>query len=226
MGVIFKSGERGIRTLEELSPLTVFKTAAFNHSAISPLYVRPTGGSGRSFVAEIVTEVTRNVHSSYDRLEEMEPAVRAVSWEAPQHHHVEKGNDWFLALLIIVGALVVMAVIFNNVLFALLLGIAGGVLAMSAAKRPAIVPYAVTIRGVKVEDELFPYANLVAFHIDEEDHRGPQLLIKTNRRSVPLLVLPIPVNHIDDIESMLKEKMPEELIFEPLGLKLLELFGF
>jgi hypothetical protein len=29
-------GERGIRTLEELSPLTVFKTAAFNHSAISP----------------------------------------------------------------------------------------------------------------------------------------------------------------------------------------------
>ena len=29
-------GGRGIRTLEELSPLTVFKTAAFNHSAISP----------------------------------------------------------------------------------------------------------------------------------------------------------------------------------------------
>ncbi len=31
-------GERGIRTLEELSPLTVFKTAAFNHSAISPVH--------------------------------------------------------------------------------------------------------------------------------------------------------------------------------------------
>ncbi len=29
-------GERGIRTLEEREPLTVFKTAAFNHSAISP----------------------------------------------------------------------------------------------------------------------------------------------------------------------------------------------
>jgi hypothetical protein len=156
----------------------------------------------------------------------MEPAVRAISWEAPQHHHVEKGNDWFLALGVIVLALVIAAVLLNNVLLALLFGIAGGVLAMSAAKRPAIVPYAVTVRGIKVEDELFPFANLTSFHIDEEDPRGPQLLVKTNRRSVPLLVLPIPVAHIDDIELILKEKLPEELIFEPLSLKLLELFGF
>ena len=32
-------GGRGIRTLEKLSPLTVFKTAAFNHSAIPPNYL-------------------------------------------------------------------------------------------------------------------------------------------------------------------------------------------
>ena len=156
----------------------------------------------------------------------MEPSVRAVSWEAPQHHHVEKGNDWFFALAIIVVAFVVVAFLLNNVMFALLLGIAGGVLAMSAAKRPAIVPYAVTVRGVKVEDELFPYATLHSFHIDEEDSRGPQLLIKTLRRSVPLLVLPIPLDHVDDIEALLKEKLPEELIEEPFFLKVLELFGF
>jgi len=35
--VFSTSGGRGIRTLEELTPLAVFKTAAFNHSAIPPL---------------------------------------------------------------------------------------------------------------------------------------------------------------------------------------------
>jgi hypothetical protein len=30
-------GGRGIRTPERVTPLTVFKTAAFNHSAIPPL---------------------------------------------------------------------------------------------------------------------------------------------------------------------------------------------
>jgi len=156
----------------------------------------------------------------------MEPALRGISWEAPQHHHVEKGNDWFLALAIIVIALVVVAILFDNVLFALMIGLAGGVLAVSAAKRPAIVPYAVSVRGVKVEDELFPFPVLTSYHIDEDDPRGPQLLISTKRRFDPLLVLPIPIDHVDGIEAILKERLPEEELHEPLFLKILELFGF
>lgn len=31
------SGEGGIRTLDRVAPITVFETAAFNHSATSPL---------------------------------------------------------------------------------------------------------------------------------------------------------------------------------------------
>ena len=33
---LFSGGGRGIRTPERVTPLTVFKTAAFNHSAIPP----------------------------------------------------------------------------------------------------------------------------------------------------------------------------------------------
>jgi hypothetical protein len=157
---------------------------------------------------------------------EMELVPRGISWEAPQHHHVEKGNEWFLALLIIVVALVVTAILLDNVMLALLLGLAGGVLAISAAKRPAIVPYAVTVRGVKVEDELFSFSVLTSYHLDEEDPRGPQLLIKTTRKSIPLLVLPIPVEQIDAIETILKERIPEEELHEPFFLKVLEIFGF
>ena len=40
----FNGGETGIRTPERLAPLTVFKTAAFDRSAISPFI----GGPGRS----------------------------------------------------------------------------------------------------------------------------------------------------------------------------------
>ena len=35
-GAIFKSGERGIRTPGDREASTVFKTAAFDHSASSP----------------------------------------------------------------------------------------------------------------------------------------------------------------------------------------------
>ena len=156
----------------------------------------------------------------------MEQAPREITWEAPQHHHVEKGNDWFFALAIIVFALIVVALLFNDVLFALLIGVAGGVLAMAAAKQPAIVPFGVSVRGVKVEGELYPFASLISYHIDEEDFRGPQLFLRTERRFTSLLVLPLPPDHIDDIEDILKEKLPEEELQEPFMLKLLELFGY
>lgn len=156
----------------------------------------------------------------------MESTPREIAWEAPQHHHVEKGNDWFFALAIIDVALIVVAVLFNDVLFALLIGLAGGVLAMAAAKEPSIVPFGVSVRGIKVEGELYPYASLASYHIDEEDYRGPQLLIRTEKRFTPLLVLPLPQDHIDDIEDILKEKLPEEELEEPFMLKVLEALGF
>lgn len=157
---------------------------------------------------------------------QMEPSLRSITWEAPEHHHVEKGNDWFFALAIIVLSFVIMAILFNNVLFALLLGLAGGALGVSAAKRPSIIPFAVTLRGVRIAERLYPYSTLESFHIDEEDPKGPQLLLKTHQRFSPLLVLPIPVDHIDDIDHILKEKLEEEELVEPLLIKILELFGF
>jgi hypothetical protein len=156
----------------------------------------------------------------------MEPTARAISWEAPEHHHVEKGNDWFFALVIIVVAIMFSAILFGNVLFALLMGIAGGVLGVAAARKPRIVPFAVTVRGVKIEDVLHPFASLGGYHIDEEDPRGPQLLLRSEQMLMPLIVIPIPEDYIDDIEAILKEKLDEEELEEPFLLKVLELFGF
>ena len=160
------------------------------------------------------------------QFQQMDPAPRSVTWEAPEHHHVEKGNDWFFALAIIIAALVIVAILFNDVLFALLIGLAGGALMISAAKRPSIIPYGVTVRGVRVGEQFYPHATLESYAIDEDDPKGPQLLIKSSRKIMPLIVIPIPTPHIDDIEDILKEKLVEEDLEEPLFVKILELFGF
>ena len=53
----------------------------------------------------------------------MESSPRSVTWEAPEHHHVEKGNDWFFALAIIIVALVIVAILLSDTLSALLIGL-------------------------------------------------------------------------------------------------------
>jgi hypothetical protein len=156
----------------------------------------------------------------------MEPSLRSVAWEAPEHHHVEKGNDWFFALIIIVVALVIVAILFNNLLFALLIGVSGLTLLISAAKKPSVIPYGVNLRGVKIDDRVYPFSTLESYRIDEEDHKGPQLLLKSAKLVMPLMVIPIPPEHLDDIDDILKQNLEEEDLEEPLIAKVLELFGF
>ena len=43
---------------------------------------------------------------------------------------------------------------------------------------------------------------------------------------MPLIIMPIPEDHIDDIESIIESRLPEEHLEEPLAHKILEFFGF
>lgn len=151
---------------------------------------------------------------------------RAISWDAPEFYYREKGGDWYFSLGIIVAACVVGSLLLGNMLFALLAVIAGLVLAVAAGKRPPIVPFAVTVRGVRVGDSLYPFSLLSAYYIDEEDPRGPQLLLLTKQKLVPVLVMPLPLEYVDIVEDIIQGKLPEEHLEEPLFLKVLEYFGF
>lgn len=152
--------------------------------------------------------------------------LRAVSWEAPEFYYTEKKNDWYFALGLIVVACVAAALLLGNALFALLCLIAGMALGMAAGKKPAIVPFAVTVRGIRVGEGLYPFGVLSSYHIDEDDPRGPHMLVHAKRKFMPLLIMPIPEEYIDDIEEIMKGKLPAEHLEEPLFMKLLELFGF
>jgi len=156
----------------------------------------------------------------------MEPGIRSVSWEAPEHYQGEKSGDWFFALTIITVSVVIAALFFGNTLFALLCAVGGGVLAIAASRPPRIIPFVISVRGIKVGDELYPYTTLRSFHIDEDDPRGPHLLVLSQKHFMPLLVIPIPEEYIDDIEDILAPRLADEFLEEPLFQKLLEFLGF
>ncbi|MCB9818872.1 hypothetical protein H6788_01700 [Candidatus Nomurabacteria bacterium] len=156
----------------------------------------------------------------------MDDSIRAITWEAPEHHHIDKSSDWFWVLGIIAICGTVAAFFFGNFLFALVILLGSGVMALRAVKPPAVVPFMVGKKGVRVGEKLYTYSALASYFIDEEDEGGPQLLLKANSMYSPLIVMPIPEEYIDDIEDLLKEKLPEEELHEPLGHKVLEMFGF
>ena len=152
--------------------------------------------------------------------------IRAVTWEAPEHHHFEKSSDWFWALWMIAIAAAATAFYFENYLFSLLLLISAASVTLLANREPRIIPFAVTTRGLRVNNVLFPYSTLDAYYIDEENPLGPQLLAKSQKLFMPMIIMPLPDEYLDDIEDIIETRLPEEEMEEPFAHKVLEIFGF
>jgi hypothetical protein len=58
--LLITGGGRGIRTPGRVSPSTVFKTAALNHSAIPPVHILLDQHSGRGFVASRLSPLVQS----------------------------------------------------------------------------------------------------------------------------------------------------------------------
>ena len=156
----------------------------------------------------------------------MAEIVKAITWDAPEHRHIENSNDWYWALGIIALCGAVAAFFFGNFLFALVILLGSAVVALRTVKPPKVVPFMVGNRGVRVGERLFPYSALVSYRVDEDDLFGPTLLLKAKQIHLPLIVMPLPEEYVDDIEDLLRERLPEDDLEEPLGHKLLEILGF
>lgn len=156
----------------------------------------------------------------------MQEVTQAVTWEALEHHHFEKGSDWYWVLWIIGICASVAAFFFGNFLLALLILIGAGSVTLVSARKPEIIPFSVSTRGIRVGDDLYPYTALESYYIDTEYELGPQLLVKSKRIYMPLLVIPIPEEYIDEIEDLLRDRLSEEELHEPLVHKIFEWLGF
>lgn len=152
--------------------------------------------------------------------------LKAISWEAPEHHHVEKSSEWFAVVGILTLAAAAAAYALGNILFAVLIMLIGLVMSLVTIRTPEIIPYAVSARGIRVDDRLYPYTTLESYYIDEDDPKGPQLLLKGERLIMPLIVIPIPEDEVDEIEDIIAMKIPEEHLEESFFAKLLESVGF
>jgi hypothetical protein len=156
----------------------------------------------------------------------MEDAPRSVYWEAPEHTHIEKSSDWYWILGIVAVAGSVASIILGNVLFGIVILLGATVMMLYSRHEPRIIAFEVSGRGVRVENDLYPYSTLESFFLDEDNPNGPQLIVKPTKLLSQLLIIPVPEEYLDVIESILAPRLPEEHLEEPFSHQLLEFFGF
>jgi hypothetical protein len=158
-----------------------------------------------------------------------------LSWSALEYEEKTRSPDWFWALGIIVVTSSIASVIFGNYFFAALLIISGLLLAFFAIKKPEIVEYELTDRGLKIRNHFYPYENIKSFwvqshnplEINREVFKKPMLFIHSERIFMPIISIPIDEEIGKHIRSiMLSKDIPEEEMKEHTSEKIMEALGF
>jgi len=150
-----------------------------------------------------------------------------ISWQGYEYTHYEKSSDWFWALGIVALSSAVTAIIFKNILFALLILVGAFAVALFAAKKPHLIHFEITRRGVAIDDVFYPFTTLESFWIDEDEHGHHTLIIKSERVIMPYIIIPLSESiEFDEVRDILLAKLDEEELHEPVSHKILEFFGY
>lgn len=151
----------------------------------------------------------------------------SITWEGKEYVHFDKTSEWFWALGLIAVAGAVTSLIFKNLLFAIFILLAAFVLAIFASRKPEDVIFAITQRGVRINEKFYPFQSLKSFGIEEIGPKHtPKLILEVKSVFVPNIIIPIEGVDLDRVHDFLFTFLPEEDHEEPLSHKIMEWLGF
>ncbi|MES2060031.1 MAG: hypothetical protein V4438_03305 [Patescibacteria group bacterium] len=151
-----------------------------------------------------------------------------IRWSGYEFEYREKTADWFWAVGIIAVSFAAVAIIYDNALFGVFILIAGAMMLSTARKEPRLLDYEVTDKGIIINNVLHDHLEFKAFFVSQSKYAPPKLLLRTNKWTVPVLIIPIETDYIDaeKVRDFLLDYIPEEKIDESLSMKFMELLGF
>lgn len=148
-----------------------------------------------------------------------------ISWKTPEYIPKDHSPDWFWAVGIIAVAIIFTSILLNNVLLAAFFFIATITIFIYAKREPDIITVEISDDGIKVGRNMYPFSQLKAFWINDND-MIPKLLLKASSLTNSLLVIPIGKVDLQKVETILENYLTKEEIEEPLTQKFLEYLGF
>ncbi len=151
---------------------------------------------------------------------------KKISWKALEYKRKEKTADWYWAVILISLAMVVISFILHNVLFAILIIISTSILISFSVLEPKIVIISINQKGISMDKDLYPFATLEAFWVENTDEDNQKILLRSKKMIMPLISIPLEEHHHLDVREFLLQYLQEVEMHEPLSQKIMEKLGF
>lgn len=147
-----------------------------------------------------------------------------LSWTTLEHEHKERTSDWFWSVGVIAAGGAVLAILFNDVLFAAIIIVGAIALVLHVLRKPRELRCEISERGILIDTTLYPYATLESFWIHE--HVLPNKLILTSQKLfMPHVTVPLADVSAEDVRDILLDYLPEHEVRPSLSEHIVERLG-
>lgn len=142
----------------------------------------------------------------------MEEPLVAAEWKAKEFEFVPKTSTWYWSIGILSVGSAVAAFIVGNILFGIILLLAGGTVSLIGSRRPALHHFRITDRGIHVGDQIFKYDNISRFAMDDHLKEGvpEKLHFELKQGIVKVITIPLEGADFRKVRTELKNRNIEE----------------
>ncbi len=127
----------------------------------------------------------------------MEEPVVYAEWKAREFEFTPKTPTWYWSIGILSVGSAIAAFIVGNILFGIILLLAGMTVSLLGSRHPAIHHFKVSNRGVHVSDQVFKYANITRFSMDDHLKDGVPEKLHFELKEGLVKVITIPLDGAD-----------------------------
>jgi hypothetical protein len=131
----------------------------------------------------------------------------AVTWEASEFVHHDKGAMWVVALTVVILVLVVVAVLFQAWTFAALIIVMGICFGVFGFRQPRTVAYTLDDKGIRIGEQYFGMSEFKAFGVIPEGAFYSVVLIPV-KRFLPATTIYFAEEDGEDILDILGAHLP------------------
>ena len=124
------------------------------------------------------------------------PSVYA-EWKAQEFEFTPKSTAWYWSIGILSVGSAVAAFIVGNILFGIILVLAGMTVSLLGSRRPAVHQFRISDRGIHISDQLFPYDNIESFAIDDHHESGTPTELHFSIKKGLVKVMTVPLGGVD-----------------------------
>jgi hypothetical protein len=153
--------------------------------------------------------------------------LEKISWQHNEHKHYERSVDWFWTVGIVAVGGIFLSIFFKNYLFALIIILFVATSFTLVKRKPRLLPFEISRKGVRAGNVLYPYSLLESFWVIDGEVED-KIIFRSKKPLSPFIVIPFDSSaiHPEDLRDYLLDYLDEEELEEPLYQILMEYFGF